>query len=218
MCQNRPDVGNVIPITRLRSDCFTFAKHAMWLVCIDILKIVNWKCTVSVEIHNNSSLSSGSRADIANQKSYHDEKSTWQCFTCVFCPRLIRNVRSRRRFDSSPIIAYPVNFDIQRGRSLKCDAKNSTYIYILIDRYHPLDNRYGFSISVQLEIFSMLKKQNVFQKLAGLWLVGEVVNHVGLYGSKVAEGCSAFERRSCCFLWSLLADGPPFTCAGKNIC
>ena len=38
-----------------------FARHAMWLVCIDILKIVNWKCTVNVEIHNNSSLSSGSR-------------------------------------------------------------------------------------------------------------------------------------------------------------
>ena len=33
--------------------------------------------------------------------------------------------------------------------------------------------------------------------MAGLWLVGEVVNHVGLYGSKVAEGCSAFQRRSC---------------------
>ena len=24
-----------------------------------------------------------------------------------------------------------------------------------------------------------------------------MVNHVGLYGSKVAEGCSAFQRRSC---------------------
>ena len=32
----------------------------------------------------------------------------------------------------------------------------------------------------------MLKKG--FQKLAGLWLAGEVVNHVGLYESKVAEG------------------------------
>ena len=31
-------------------------RHAMWLVCFDILKIVNWKCTVSLEIHNNSSL------------------------------------------------------------------------------------------------------------------------------------------------------------------
>ena len=45
--------------------------------------------------------------------------------------------------------------------------------------------------------FSNVKKIFFFQKLAGLWLVGEVVNHVGLYGSKVAEGCSAFQRRSC---------------------
>ena len=35
------------------------------------------------------------------------------------------------------------------------------------------------------------------QKLAGLWLAGEVVNHVGIYGSKAAEGLSAFQRRSC---------------------
>ena len=43
----------------------------------------------------------------------------------------------------------------------------------------------------------MLRRKNVFQKLAGLWLVAEVVNRVGLYGSKVAGGCSAFQRRSC---------------------
>ena len=36
-----------------------------------------------------------------------------------------------------------------------------------------------------------------FQKLAGLWLVGEMDNHVAIYGSKVAEGFSAFQRRSC---------------------
>ena len=94
-------------------------------------------------------------------------------------------------------------------------------IYIYIYRYHPLDKRYGFSISVQPEItsllrvfFSMLKK-NVFQKLAGLWLVGEVVNHVGLYGSKVAEGCSAFQRRSCIILYwfhFLYKSGQPDVC------
>ena len=33
-----------------------------------------------------------------------------------------------------------------------------------------------------------------FLKLADLWLVGEVV---AIYGSKVAEGFSAFQRRSC---------------------
>ena len=47
----------------------------MWLVCIDILKIVNWKCTVSVEIHNNSSISSGSRyckPEVIMMKSQHN--------------------------------------------------------------------------------------------------------------------------------------------------
>ena len=33
--------------------------------------------------------------------------------------------------------------------------------------------------------------------MAGLLLVGEVVIHVGLYGSKVAGGCLAVQRRSC---------------------
>ena len=114
MCQNRFDVDNIIPITRLRPVVLYFARYAMWLVCIDILKIVN------------------------------------------------------------------------------------------LNRYHLLDKWYGFSISVQLEITSILrvffnvKKKNVFQKLAGLWLFGGVVNHVGLYGSKVAEDCSAFQRWSCC--------------------
>ena len=33
--------------------------------------------------------------------------------------------------------------------------------------------------------------------MAGLWLAGEMVNRIGIYGSKVAEGLSAFQRRSC---------------------
>ena len=37
----------------------------------------------------------------------------------------------------------------------------------------------------------------IFKKLEGLWWVGEVVNHIWIYGSKVAEGSSAFQRRSC---------------------
>ena len=47
---------------------------------------------------------------IANENSYHDDELTKQCFTRVFCPQLISNVRSRR-IDSSSIIAHPVNFD-----------------------------------------------------------------------------------------------------------
>ena len=41
-------------------------------------------------------------------------------------------------------------------------------------------------------LFSIL----IFKKLEGLWLAGEVVN-VWTYGSKAAEGCSAFQRWSC---------------------
>ena len=35
----------------------------------------------------------------------------------------------------------------------------------------------------------------LFQKFAGLWLVGKVDNYVAIYGSKVAEGFLAFQRR-----------------------
>ena len=44
------------------------------------------------------------------------------------------------------------------------------------------------------------------EKLAGLWLAGEVVNHFRIYGSKVAEGFSAFRRRSCLFMLHEQAD------------
>ena len=104
-----------------------------------------WNCWIAVE---RSKMMSISIHIIANQSSYHDDKSTLQCFIHVFCPPLIRNVRSRRRIDSSSIIAHSVNSDLHTwARSLKCYAKNSTYIYMYI--YDALDNRYGFSISVQ---------------------------------------------------------------------
>ena len=44
----------------------------------------------------------------------------------------------------------------------------------------------------------------IFKKLAGLWWAGEVLNHVWIYGSKVAEGSSAFQRRSC-IDWFIMA-------------
>ena len=97
------------------------------------------------------------------------------------------------------------------------------YIYKYI--YDALDSRSGFSISVLPGIdcttFHSFFSWNVwkncfffnFQKLAGLWLLGEVDNHVAICGSKVAEGFSAFQRRSCvewlrlsCFAWSQSKD------------
>ena len=64
---------------------------------------------------------------------------------------------------------------------------------------------YQFNLVLIAALFTgsfhaMFEKKNVFynfQKLAGLLLVGEVDNHVAIYGSKVAEGFSAFQRRSC---------------------
>ena len=68
-----------------------------------------------------------------------------------------------------------------------------------------MDFRYQFNMGLIAPLFTVsyhekFEKKNVlynFQKLAGLWLVGEVDNHVAIYGSKVAEGFSAFQRRSC---------------------
>ena len=50
----------------------------------------------------------------ANQNSYHDDKSIYILLTRALCPQLLRNLRTRRRFDSSSIIAHPVNFDKDR--------------------------------------------------------------------------------------------------------
>ena len=114
---------------------------------------------------------------IANQSSYHDDKSTLQCFTCVFCPPLIRNVRSRRRIDSSSIIAHPVNSDLHTWEgSLKCYAKNSTYMYIYIYLYDALDNRHGFSTWDWLHHFSQFLfmkslKKKMFFKILKSWQV-----------------------------------------------
>ena len=115
---------------------------------------------------------------IANQSSYHDDKSTLQCFTCVFCPQLIRNVRSRRRIDSSSIIAHPLNSDLHTWeRSLKCHAKNLTYIYyiymtlLIID----MDFLYQFNMGLIAPFFSFFSwkvwKKKMFFKIFKNWQV-----------------------------------------------
>ena len=53
--------------------------------------------------------------------------------------------------------------------------------------------------NLRLHHFSQFQRKGrkKIQKLADLWLVGEMVNRIGIYGSKVAEGLSAFQHRSC---------------------
>ena len=98
---------------------------------------------------------------IANQSSYHDDKSTLQCFIRVFCPQLIRNVQSRRRIDSYSIIAHPVNSDLHTWvRSLKCYAKNSTYIYILftVSFHEKFEKKMFFKIFKSWQVCDWLAK------------------------------------------------------------
>ena len=47
----------------------------------------------------------------ANQILHHDDKSILYSLTHTLGPQLLRNLRTRRRIDSSSIIAHPVNFD-----------------------------------------------------------------------------------------------------------
>ena len=101
-----------------------FATHAMWLVCIDILKIVNWKCTVSVIIHNNSLLSSGSRYCKPEVISW------WKVNITVFYKRFL-SPTDQKCVESSVFwqFFYYSPPSIQWDKLLKCDAKNSTNIY-----------------------------------------------------------------------------------------
>ena len=70
-----------------------------------------------------------------------------------------------------------------------------------VGNYLYLNNgRFKFEVdphlfNLRLHHFSQFqRKKKDFQKLAGLWLAGEMVDHIGIYGSKVAEGFSAFQR------------------------
>ena len=156
-----PDYGSIVS---------HFARHAMWLVYIDILKIVNWKCTVSVEIHNNSSLSSGSRYCKPEVISWW--KVRIMIYTCFLSPTDQKCVESSA-FWQFFYYCPPSKFSYTAGEIVKMwyqEFDINIYTYIYRYRYHPLDKRYGFSISVQPEItsilrvfFSMLKKKMFFK-------------------------------------------------------
>ena len=77
------------------------------------------------------------------------------------------------------------------------------YIYVYDLSIIDMDFVYQFNLKLiaPLFTFSLIEKKKMFflnfQKLTGLWLAGVVVNHVGIYGAKLAEGLLAFQRRSC---------------------
>ena len=62
-------------------------------------------------------------------------------------------------------------------------------------------------LNLRLRPFSQFPfngKKHDFQRLAGLWLSGKVVNHVGIDGSKFVDGFLAFKRRSCFYYFKTM--------------
>ena len=128
-------------------------------------------------------------ADIANQKSYHDEKSAYIFYTSFLSPT------DQKCAESSAFWQFfyycpPSKFSYTAGEIVKMWCQefdiNILYIYIHITLSKiDMDFLYQFNLRLQQfwGVFFFNVKKNVFQKLAGLWLAGEVVNHVGLYGS-----------------------------------
>ena len=122
----------------------------------------------------------------------------------------MRNMRSRRRIDSSSIFAHPVNSDhtgtlgeIVKMLYQELDIYMYIYMTLLIMLIIDMDFLYQFNLGLIAPLHSFfyeMFEKNVFQnfqKLAGLRLVGEVDNHVAIHGSKMTEVFSAFQRRSC---------------------
>ena len=158
-------------------------------------------------------------ADIANQKSYHDEKSNNSVLHAFSVPDWSEMCGVVGVLTILPLL--PTQYTAGEIVKIWCQefdiyllANIYIYIYRFIDitlSISDMDFLYQFNLRLHHFwgfFFSMLRKKLFFQKLAGLWLVGEVVNHVGLYGSKVAEGCSAFQRRSCSELNLLIHSSP----------
>ena len=67
-----------------------FARHVMRLVCIDILKIVNWKCTVCIYIY----IGRESAYEISEQRKYAREI----CYACEISHSDILHMPSVRMF------------------------------------------------------------------------------------------------------------------------
>ena len=167
----------------------------MWLVCIDILKIVNWKCTVRkiiqlfITFKWKQILQTRSHIML---KSQHN--SVLHVFSVPDWSEMCGVVGVL-----TVLLLLPTQYTAGEIVKMWCQEFDK---YLLANIYIDIDitlliSDMDFLYQFWRVFFSNVEKKKKIQKLAGLWLVGEVVNHAGLYGSKVAEGCSAFQHRSC---------------------
>ena len=107
----------------------------------------------------------------------------------------------RRRIYSSFVIAHPVNSDTL-GEIVKmlCQELDIYMTLLIID----MDFLYQFNLGLIAQLFTVFfmkcLKKKCFLKLSkvGRSVIGwRSDTHVAIYGSRVAKGFSAFQRRSC---------------------
>ena len=140
MCQNHPDVGNIIPITRLRPDCFTFCKTCHVISLYWYFK--NCQLKMYCECWNTQLFTTFKWEQILQTNSHIMMKSQHNSvlheFSVADWSEMCRVVNVYRPPDK---FRYPV------GESVKMWCQEFD-IYLSCWQY-------GFSISVQPEITSL---------------------------------------------------------------
>ena len=202
ICQNRPVVGNIIPINyQITTRLFHILQHichvislywyfkncqlkmccecynTQWFITFKWEQILQTRCHIMMKSQHNSVLHAFSVPD-------------WSEMCGVFGVLTVLLLLPTQYTAGEIVIMWCQEFD----KYLLANIYTYIYMYIDIDitlLISDMDFLYQFNLRLRhfwRFFFPNVKKNNFFfQKLAGLWLVGEVVNHVGLYGSKVAE-------------------------------
>ena len=191
-------------ITRLRPDCFTFCNTCHVISLYWYFK--NCQLKMYCECYNAQLFITFKWEQILQTRSHimmkSQHNSVLHAFSVPDWSEMCRVVGVL-----TVLLLLPTQYTAGEIFKMWCQEFNKyllANIYIDIDitlLISDMDFLYQFNLRLHNfeGFFSNVEKKKI-QKLAGLWLVGEVVNHhdhVGLYGSKVAEGCSAFQRRSC---------------------
>ena len=149
-------------------DCNSSLNSPMAMKCCTKLETAKERCPIVFQCHpSNFKVTRYKTSPILTQIGHFRTIGGSQLSNSSDLPCLSRTDQKCAESSAFWQFFYYCPPSIQWERSLKCDAKNSTYIYYLISihiyidryryRYHPLDKRYGFSISVQSEITSLLR-------------------------------------------------------------
>ena len=81
------------------------------------------------------------------------------------------------------------------GQYWKGDRTMSTNEWLLTSDFWPVDSFLNLDMAgrwYEYEIFIISCTDNIYDLKNERWLLGDMIDHVGIYGSRVAEGLSAF--------------------------